>query len=496
MDAALIVIALSLAAQAGWSPDRYDTPPLAAAPTYDRYQAPPTGGANSVSLPPSITDRARNAATETATTLRDGFEAGVQAANQQVSQGTQQFYDNTRAAGQEFAEEFQNWAGTASQEFVPINAAPRTTAGQATTGRGQVTNPFAPVAPAQPATAKSRNGLAAPPWAGATATTEPDWGGETVAPINIDRTAALGAGPVRTDSGWTRVSSDLAPPSLLVPRLRNTAAPVASPQQANAGGPSFPSPFTGQPPAERSVVTQSPQQTPQANADDGWALGWGTNAAQPATIGRYDPPAATATNNAQQTQERLQAEPVAARPQNLQNTQQTAQSQAQGQQFDPWGDNNPWANPVKGTQGPQQPASTGTAAQPPVTIESPQTAAAQTTQGGWGGVVDAPGAQQPSASLPPVPGTAASPGAPTGTANAPTNAVAPPATTVAANSPVGVPKTGDEPPWVPLLVVSLSLAGSIGANLFLGWSYMDARQKYRSLVQKTANTFRRATAAA
>jgi hypothetical protein len=49
---------------------------------------------------------------------------------------------------------------------------------------------------------------------------------------------------------------------------------------------------------------------------------------------------------------------------------------------------------------------------------------------------------------------------------------------------------------MPLLVVSLSLAGSLGANLFLGWSYMDARQKYRSLVQKTANKFRRAASSA
>jgi hypothetical protein len=48
---------------------------------------------------------------------------------------------------------------------------------------------------------------------------------------------------------------------------------------------------------------------------------------------------------------------------------------------------------------------------------------------------------------------------------------------------------------VPLLVASVGLAGSIGANLFLGWSYIDARQKYRTLVQKTANKFRRATAA-
>jgi hypothetical protein len=66
---------------------------------------------------------------------------------------------------------------------------------------------------------------------------------------------------------------------------------------------------------------------------------------------------------------------------------------------------------------------------------------------------------------------------------------------VAAPSQTAAQKSGEGPPWVPLLVVSLSLAGSIGANLFLGWSYIDARQRYRSLVQKTANTFRRAAVA-
>lgn len=48
-------------------------------------------------------------------------------------------------------------------------------------------------------------------------------------------------------------------------------------------------------------------------------------------------------------------------------------------------------------------------------------------------------------------------------------------------------------PWLPLLLVSLGLAGSLGANLFLGWSYVDARQRYRSLVQKTTDAFHRRT---
>jgi hypothetical protein len=49
---------------------------------------------------------------------------------------------------------------------------------------------------------------------------------------------------------------------------------------------------------------------------------------------------------------------------------------------------------------------------------------------------------------------------------------------------------------MPMLLVSLSLAGSLGANLFLGFSYLDARQKYASLVRKTANSLRRSASAA
>jgi hypothetical protein len=54
----------------------------------------------------------------------------------------------------------------------------------------------------------------------------------------------------------------------------------------------------------------------------------------------------------------------------------------------------------------------------------------------------------------------------------------------------------EEQPWLPLVVASLALVGSLSANLFLGWSYVDARQKYRALVRKTADKFRRAAEAA
>jgi hypothetical protein len=51
--------------------------------------------------------------------------------------------------------------------------------------------------------------------------------------------------------------------------------------------------------------------------------------------------------------------------------------------------------------------------------------------------------------------------------------------------------TGEPQPWVTLLAAILGLAFSLAGNVYLGWSYLDARQKYQALVRRTADTFRR-----
>ena len=56
--------------------------------------------------------------------------------------------------------------------------------------------------------------------------------------------------------------------------------------------------------------------------------------------------------------------------------------------------------------------------------------------------------------------------------------------------------TTEPQPWMPMVAAVLTLAGSLAANLYLGVSYLDARQKYQSLVRKTADTFRRVKAVA
>ena len=47
--------------------------------------SPPPSIQSAVAPPPGMVDRTRTAVTETGTTLRDGFEAGIDAANQQLS---------------------------------------------------------------------------------------------------------------------------------------------------------------------------------------------------------------------------------------------------------------------------------------------------------------------------------------------------------------------------------------------------------------------------
>jgi hypothetical protein len=56
--------------------------------------------------------------------------------------------------------------------------------------------------------------------------------------------------------------------------------------------------------------------------------------------------------------------------------------------------------------------------------------------------------------------------------------------------------TVEPPQWMPLILSVMGLAASLAANLYLGVSYLDARQKYQSLVRKTAETFRRVKAVA
>jgi hypothetical protein len=392
------------------------------------------------------------AVTETGNSLRDGVEAGIQAANEQLYQGGERVIESTRSAGQEFTQQFQGWAGTTAQQAQasnPFSTSPQTTS-TSTSGRRQVSNPFATAPPAASApaspTARTRSGVAPPPWAAGAATDETDWSADSSFQNTSPRTAALGTVATQTESGWTSISSTIAPPAMQPPRLVNTpiaAAPVSiepigsAPLQPMVGnnGPGFPAAITANQSVDRSLLAQPHQPAATVPANENFEIGWGNNSAAPpaqqATIGgRYD------TNASNSRQDLLPDRDfgVGTPPVAVQSPAQQAATPGS----DPWAEKDPWGDDR---------------------LKQPVAAAA----------------------TPIVQPVVANPAAGSAAAIQP--------------APVQGP-AGEQVPWAPLLFVSLTLAGSIGANLFLGWSYMDARQKYRHLVQKTANKFRRATAAA
>jgi hypothetical protein len=380
-----------------WTSGQTNAAPPVGSSTYDRYALPAAGGASGVSPPPSVLERTQAAITETGTTLSDGIQAGVQAANQQLSQTGEQVIDSTRRAGQEFGQELQDFVQNPGRQLQSSANDIRATAEQSMGAIGnqlqQVTNPFVN-SNSPPATGTSAQaGVAPPPWS----STSPGGG----SPIY---TASGGANraPQRTATGWTSIGSDMAPPPLTVPEL--VSSPTASrddnwpPRTASNGGPGFP-------PLDESYTSQDTQ-TAVTSIDalegDTWS----------------QPPQSLPTNTPQLT-----------------NNQGVAVQ-------------SPGAEWQVG----------GAAASPNANLGASQMSTA-------GSLVD--GTQPRGINQPGV--------------NQNQMAAAP---------------TPEQPPWVPFLVVSLALVGSLSANLFLGWSYLEARQRYRSLVRKTADTFRRTAAPA
>ncbi|MCI0334306.1 MAG: hypothetical protein L0228_13890 [Planctomycetes bacterium] len=461
------------AGQAGWGPGN-ESPPPAAAPIYDRYQIPPAGSSSAVSPPPSAPDRARMAVTETGNALRDGVEAGIQEANNQLYRGGEQAIEATRNAGQEISQQFQSWLGTTGNSAQTTASSVPVTSPQPTRGRSQVSNPFAPANPtasaAPAANSRTSRGAAPPPWSGSAATaTEPDWSSELTELAPMERTASVGTPATQTaGGGWTSLSSTLAPPPLMHSQLVNplpssAAQPLgAAPQLpiSSNSGPGFPVTITAGQPSERSpagATRQAPALRP-GDENSGWALGWdGNSTAQPATIGRYGTDNTAARSDTAPARDLGAAQPAASGA--------TMSSQPPAGRYDGWPDNDLFG--VRQESSPSETVTQRDGATAPVSVVSNP-------------------ATQPTA------GSAAASAAP---AEMTTNATPTPSAAPAAANALAQTPASDQPPWMPLLVVSLSLAGSLGANLFLGWSYVDARQKYRHLVQKTANKFRRATAA-
>jgi hypothetical protein len=409
MDAALLLVALVFAGQAGWTPERSAAPPPASAPVYDRYAQPPSTGISGVAPPPSVADR---------------FQAQAEAANEQ----------------------FQSWTDSATRQLQSTGENLRTAAQQALrgdSGPSRASNPFAATTSQAPAaSARTRGGAAPPPW-NSSGTSAPDWDADSE-DSTFGQPAPPALQPIRTDSGWTSIGSQVAAPPLLIPSLTTKPSTTQS-------GAAITRSDSSSAPLGRGV-------TPPTNGADSWATGWDNNAGGgQATISRSTDAVARTTAGGNDL----------GRGETGNSRSQDTQANSSNNWADLWGDNDPWADspqgPAPATSTPQAPAITS----PPAVTNSAGPPLLAAPANNFGNA----------AAAPPVIGQPAL-GAPTLRGEASTS----------------VP-VGDEPPWMPLLVVSLSLAGSLGANLFLGWSYLDARQRYSTLVRKTADKFRRAATA-
>jgi hypothetical protein len=60
------------------------------------------------------------------------------------------------------------------------------------------------------------------------------------------------------------------------------------------------------------------------------------------------------------------------------------------------------------------------------------------------------------------------------------------ATTAGASGPSNEPASSEQParPWLPLSLASVALFTSLGANVYLGWLFHDARSRYRRLLAR------------
>jgi hypothetical protein len=450
----------------------------------NQYGATIGSGAASATQAPSPLDRAQNAVVGTAGTLRDGVEAGIRQANQAGGQ----VVSGTTNAGRDLSQQFQNATGLGSQSQ----------------------SPSAATWPAPPPSVAASSG--------------------TVPSNATSSRTATSAG----SSGWTSIHAEMAPPTLLAPPLvplNNSTVGTSS--STSGAGPSFPSapPFIGssnganQRDQFHSLLadpTTTSRQSPATSTNTGqsaakapdWSSGWGTSATNQATIGRPSDSTSGRSNSD------LSPNTSAALPRvGPEIPRQSAGSFAT--------DADPWNRPMSATQ-PSNTASRSIS-NPTIADDRYNPAPASTQNGSsiWAGL--------------PAQSTASSTSAPLGNFNSQPGLTNQPSTsfgnfpnqpsagqiglgqpginpsttgqTVAGQPLLGQqggnvstlgfgnqnaimgqqPMNADQLPWVPLLVVSLAFAGSFGANIYLGWSYADARHRYHSLVRRSTESFHKAT---
>jgi hypothetical protein len=479
MDAAKVLLGLIVAgavsvpsesaAQSGWS----GAPAAPPASTYDRYGQPITSGAATIS------QRAQGAFTESGTAVRDGVEAGIRAANDQLSRGGTQAWDATRNATTQFGQQAQNLTNAAGNTV-------RTVADQtigAISGQAS-SNPFAATANPAATSATTRGGVSSP-WPTTPSTTPNTSGWPSTTPIVGAATTPGTAGVTAANGGWTSIGTTVAAPRLLIPQLPATTTDSANSSNFGAtgaaitrNGPSFTPPAASGSPSLHSVLAD-PARTaaPASNPANSWVNDWNNaSATQPATIARTGSQPSLGSTVRESDLVPLPGNPAA-----------TADPRATtvGRANDPFGDT--WTQPALGTISANAGTAAGSTNQPAAntgfgippagnqSVNRPDSQFAGPTNGQLQnsqtlGNFNTAGTNPNSSQM--------GNGNPGGRNQAASNG------------------TTEPQPWMPLIASVLTLAGSLAANLYLGVSYLDARQKYQSLVRKTAETFRRVKAVA
>ncbi|HEX4415742.1 MAG TPA: hypothetical protein VH107_19075 [Lacipirellulaceae bacterium] len=332
----------------------------------------------------------------------------------------------------------------------------------------------------QPQSSYLNRGGAASPWPASTSTSG---------------NSSLGTAPVAAtpNGGWSSIGTGIAAPKLLVPQspMANSgtfSTPSAFGTTSNFGngnsgstpnsrGPNFPAVATNDQSQMHSVLNDPARSTPTAAAKpaDDWINNWNNSPtaqntnAQSVTIGR----------NGSNTRE--------SEPSGFPNGSTAAQEQrgaAAGRQAENWSNNGtPSSDPWGRNSGAQ--AATAGFGNPQATNQPAGGFATQPNNQGFNGAqpngMNGNGTMQA--------GVGAG-NLPMGNGQAANGMNQFGHTEMGANGPMTT-----QPAFLWVLLV-LVLAASLAGNFYLGASYLDARQKYQSLVRKTAETFRRVKAAA
>jgi hypothetical protein len=435
-----------------WSPDNSTAP--AAGSNYDRYGQPISTSGSTIGPPPSITSRAQQAFNETGTTLRDGVDAGIRTANEQL----QNVGNNLKTTAEQTF-------GRYNDQLQPISPIGTTTS-----------------SPASTTTSRPKNGVSPPPWSTSSSSTAPSFSIAASPPPttsrSVDQTFSPGMAPTRTDTGWTSIGSGVAAPPLLIPQLPPATVTASPRMAATNNGPTFPS-TTGtqsvESPQMRSLLTNNTDQPASRSNTNDWVTGWtnnsnnNNNVDSGATISR--------ANNTPTIGAGARGNDLVAVERSNANSQNNRSQQTGTNWDDPWGGADSWSG-----QNSQRSGAGGG--------QAPGISAAQQSPG-----ISAGGSL--AGNLPAQPPPAPTAGAPTNTGSVPLPAIPPGNNvTLPKQNPDVQAAANGQPQWMTLAVVLLSLVGSLSANVFLGMSYMDARQKYQSLVRRTADSFRSSPAAA